>query len=455
MYILGILLLFLTGYLTVLNVSTLTTRLERVGLAFPVGVGVMTFVMSLMDFFGVALAGNALVTAGLVVSLLLVAGLVPRRNKVFEAFRRPIDVNSFNFVWLLLLAFAAWVEYANFQKCMFFPTYDRDSLAAFDTMGFVAAQEHTYGQMSIFTDDYMPGIHGPGSPIAYFPLVQLAYAYVYALGAETSKIIPGLMHLSFLVAFYAALCRVTSRTAAMAATLFVVLTPEMTSFSSLSGTNVMHAVYASLGLIYVLTWMQTEEKPTLWLGSLLLAINVWSRAEGVAFIGVAFLLVAYKCVRKREWKPLIPAVLAFVPVVWWNIYSHGFDMKVESFVITHPFFDGEKAGKVFNGAFALLGNTQYYGWTFIAFLLAIIAGAWFMIKRRGNDASKLIAIVLAIAAYFVLLYQIDYRWDSIDNVLNWSAKRFMFCYVPLAWYFVATCEPVAVLMKKFDAWMAK
>ena len=292
MYAIGIILLFFVGYLTVFNISTLTTRLERIGLAFPVGVGVITLIMAIMDLCRIPLTGNALITADLIVAAALVAGLALRKNKVMEALKRPIDINSFNFVWLLLLVFAAWVEYANFQKCVFFPTYDRDSLAAFDTLGFVAAKEHTYGGMSIFTGDYMPGIHAPGSPIAYFPLVQLAYAYVYALGAETSKAIPALIYLSFLVAFYAVLARTTSRTAAMAATLFVVLTPEMTSFSSLSGTNVMNAVYASLGIIYILCWLQDDKNDCLLLGSLLLAINVWCRAEGGVFILVAVLLAA-------------------------------------------------------------------------------------------------------------------------------------------------------------------
>ncbi len=455
MYATGTALLFLVGYLTVFNLSTLTTRLERIGLAFPAGAGVMTVVMALMDLCRIPLTGGALIIADLVVAAALAAGLALRKGKVMEALKRPIDINSFNFVWLLLLAFAAWVEYANFQKCMFFPTYDRDSLAAFDTLGFVAAQEHTYGGMSIFTGDYMPGIHAPGSPIAYFPLVQLAYAYVYALGAETSKIIPALIYLSFLVAFYAALSRATSRTAAMAATLFVVLTPEMTSFSSLSGTNVMNAAYASLGIIYILRWLQEKEKGSLALGSLLLALNVWCRAEGVVFVLVAVALVAFECIRKREWKQALPIILAFVPIILWQIYTRAFGMTVQSFVITHPYFDGEKAGTIFNGAWALLSNTQYYGWTFTVLLLAIIGDAWFMIKHRNSDIAKLFAIAAGVFLYFLVLYQIDYRWDSINNVLSYSAKRFMFCFVPMAWYFTATCEPVAKAMKKFDDWMAK
>ena len=455
MYAIGIILLFIVGYLTVFNLSTLTTRLERTALAFPVGVGVVTVVMALMDLCRIPLTGNALVAAGAVLALLLAAALFPRRQKVMEALKRPIDINSFNLVWLLLLAFAAWLEYSNFQKCMFFPVYDRDSLAAFETLGYVAAQEHTYGAMSIFTGDYMPGIHAPGSPIAYLPLVQLAYTYVYALGAETSKIVPALVYLSFLAAFYAVLSRMTSRTAAMAATLFVVLTPEMTSFSSLSGTNVMDAAYASLGIIYVLCWMQGRELQWLALGSLLLALNVWCRAEGIVFVMVAAMLVLYNCIRNKKWKPIVVIAFAVFPMVLWQVYTHAFGMTVQSFVITHPYFDGVKAGKIFNGAMALLANTQYYGWTFMTLLLAVLLDAWFMIRHRSADIAKLFAIVVGLVLYFLVLYQVDYRWDSIDNVLSWSAKRFMFCFVPMAWYFVATCEPVAKAFEKFDAWMAR
>ena len=110
MYAIGIILLFFVGYLTVFNISTLTTRLERIGLAFPVGVGVITLIMAIMDLCRIPLTGNALITADLIVAAALVAGLALRKNKVMEALKRPIDINSFNFVWLLMFVFASWVE---------------------------------------------------------------------------------------------------------------------------------------------------------------------------------------------------------------------------------------------------------------------------------------------------------------------------------------------------------
>ena len=53
MYAIGIILLFFVGYLTVFNISTLTTRLERIGLAFPVGVPNSVFYTSLQFVSGV------------------------------------------------------------------------------------------------------------------------------------------------------------------------------------------------------------------------------------------------------------------------------------------------------------------------------------------------------------------------------------------------------------------
>lgn len=455
MYIAGMILLFAAGYLAVFNISTETTRLERLGLAFPAGVGVVTFVMALMDLAGMPLSPPALLAAAAIVTAVLAALLLAtKRGKALEALRRPADAGSFNLVWLLLLAFAVWLEYANFRKCIYFPVYDTDSLNAFDTMGFVAAQEHTYGGMSLFDGGYVPKMHGPGSPMVYFPLLQLSYAYVYALGAETSKAVPAFMFLSFLVAFYAAVRRSASPTAAMAATLLVLMTPEMTAFSSLSGTNVVQAAYASLGVIYVLAWIESREAKYVRIGSLLLACNLWSRAEGIVFIAAAGLAVLCACVRKKDFRPLLPVVLALAPAAVWMIYTRRFGMTAESFVITHPFFDGEKASAIARGAAALLTNTQYYGWTFPALGLAVLADAYFMARRRA-DIAKLAVFAAALVFYFVLLYQIDYKWDSVDNVLAYSAKRYMFCFVPIAWHFVATCTPVTAAMRKFDAFMGR
>lgn len=83
----------------------------------------------------------------------------------FESFRITSamldDWKQANLVWVLLIILIGYCEYMNFSKCMFFPPSDRDSLAAFDTLGFVAAQDHTYMRMSLFDADYNPRYTAP------------------------------------------------------------------------------------------------------------------------------------------------------------------------------------------------------------------------------------------------------------------------------------------------------
>lgn len=456
MLTIGIFLLFLTGFLVISALSVRFTLIERCGLAFPVGTGLLTFVMLLADGAGIPLNAGVNMVCALLPSVAAGVYLWLRHRADFLDSLR-IDVHGFfsrfNLLWLALLIVLVWAEYANLEKCMFFPTYDRDSMAAFDTIGYLIAQEQTLRGLSIFQGDYMTAIHGAGSTISYTPMLQLSYAYVYSLGAETSKIIPGLMFLSFLFAFYGLTARFTSRTAAMAATLLMAITPEMIAFSSLSATNVIHAVTASTGLLYVVAWLVRDERRDLWLGCLLLAVNVWCRAEGVVFIGAAGLLVLIQAIRKHAYMALLPVVLSLVPAFVWALFLRVNHMYAEGILITHPFWDADKFSVIYSHAKALVINTQYYGWTFTAWLLALIANAWFAVKRR-DSLWLLSAFVISFVAYFVVLYQIEYKWDRIENVLNYSAKRFLFCYVPVAWFYVVTCYPVRTCMQKLDDWLS-
>lgn len=81
-----------------------------------------------------------------------------------------------------------------------------------------------------FQHDYMPSIHNAGSYITYAPMTQLSYAFVYLLGAETSKLIPAFIFLFFLITFYGVMKRISGHTCAAVATFLTMITPEMIAF---------------------------------------------------------------------------------------------------------------------------------------------------------------------------------------------------------------------------------
>ena len=232
------------------------------------------------------------------------------------------------------------------------------------------------------------------------------------------------------------------------------LAPEMTMFSSLSGTNVMHAIFASLSIIYVYRWYAKGDKGAFPLAILLLAINVWCRAEGIAFIAASAVLAIIHAVRNKSYACLGWGLLSIVPAAAWALFTSAIGMTTEGTVISHLFWDGEKASKIFTYATALLTNTQYYGWAWPAFAIAVLANIVFLAKHKDAWSFPCLCL-LSVFIYFLIVYQINYTWDSIDNVLNYPSKRFLFCFIPLAWYYFFSNRTVNTGMKKLTDFLAK
>lgn len=442
MLIFGIILTCLTGILLTGIVGTRFSWTERIGLSFPLGMTLQTIVMALLDLMHIPLTATSVLAAEAIVFALLLFIVIRYRGIDSLRFTPAMldDWKQANLVWILLLFLIGYCEYMNFSKCIFFPPSDRDSLAAFDTLGFVAAHDHTYMRMSLFEADYNPSIHRAGGSIAYSPFVQMSYAYVYLLGAETSKAIPALMYLFFVVAFYGILRRNTGKTVAALATLFMMMTPEMLGFSSLSGTNVMQAIFVGLGIAYTASWFRNRHDHDLYAGALLLGANMWCRNEGIVFIGAACIVLLIDCIRRKSYrKGLYFTGVALIPAVIWFIYMKIGGLYTEGMAITHLFWDGEKAGNIVNGFWTLFNNTLYYGWTFVVFAIFLLGNIWFTIKKQDNLA-LLGMIVLSVVFYGLVIYHVDYVWDSIQNVLAYSAKRFFFCYAPLCWYYATTTQ---------------
>lgn len=455
MLVVGLLLSTLLGFSLLHFLSFRFSVLEKVGLSFLLGIALQTFLMLLMDAVGLKLnvTNIWIVTIGAVV-LLNIRTFRQRKEMVTEWNKTSFRVPELNFVWLVFIAVSVYLEYMNFEKCMFYPTFDRDGLAAFDTIGWIISQEHTLRNLSIFDSQYVTNIHDPGSSITYIPMLQLSYAYVYLLGAETSKLIPALSYLSFLIAFYAVIRRFIGHTGAAVATFFVLVTPEMLAFSSLSITNNLQAVYASLGGIYIVLWLKERKRYDFWLASLLIAANVWMRLEGIVFVASAGIVLLIDALKEKKVKfLLLYSLVSIAPLLVWVIYMKFAGIYAEGIVSSKLFWDPEKMGVIWTYLKYLLGNGQYYGLTFTLFWIAILANIWFLIKKK-DQLYLLLQIGLGLFFYVLIIYQIEYKWDSIENVLGSSAKRFLFCFIPMVWCYIFTSHWGAFLFRKLEGFLS-
>ena len=454
MILISTLLCVLIGLCVVRTAHDSPSLAEYAGLSFPLGLFTQTILMIALDACSVPITPLSLlladgVTLALLGYLLHKKGVglqdcLPFWKNVFQQLR------SVNLVWLLLMGFIVWFEYQNLERCLFFPSYDRDSLVGFDTIGYVLSQEHTYKGLSLFNTEYVLDIKQTGSYIAYAPFVQLAYGYVYLFGAETSKLIPALLFLSLLIGFYAVMTRCIGKTGAALATLFLLLTPQLLAFSSLSSTNIMHAVFASLGTIYGLLWLKSRQQGDLALSALLLGANCWTRSEGILFVVALGVPLVIDSIKRTSYKHvLVWSVIALAPFIGWTVFQWIFDLRTESILITHPFWDGEKMELIWKHIFNHFANTFYYGWTFWFVVVSFVLNGWFLIKEKDN-LTPLLVLAGSIFLYGMMLYHINFVWDTIDNVLTHSTKRFIFCFVPIAWFYASTNKIIATPLRRID-----
>jgi hypothetical protein len=177
---------------------------------------------------------------------------------------------------------------------------------------------------------------------------------------------------------------------------------------------------------------------------------MWCRTEGVVFIIAAIaVLFIYSIIEKKYRNFFIFASLSILPALFWVFFLKINNMYSEQVAITNFFWDIEKIKIIVNGILNLLNSTNIYSLTFVMFSVILILNIWFIIKRKDNLV-LLTMILISLLCYMLILYHIDFRWDSIDNVLKYSSKRFMFCFVPLVWYYNCTNYVANFLFSKLE-----
>jgi len=451
--IIGLILTIFTGFFLVNCISTKFSLTEKIGLSFPIGICLETIMMLIMDQLNISMVAKHLIISQITLLVLLSALTFILTKKEFFAsivhsFKQTYK--SLNLVWLMFIVLIVGLEYANFSRCMYFPPNDRDSLCAFVTVGVVTAQEHTYKGMSLFDAAYYPDSHGSANYTSYAPMLQLGIAYFYTLGAESSKALPGFMFLFFLIAFYGVVKRCTTKTGAAITTFLMMSSPEFIGFSAITITNVIQAVFASLGIIYLALYLKGRSNKDLYLSGILLGLNMWCRTEGIVFIGAAMIILLIDTLRKKTFKTsLICLALSILPAAFWYFFMIRNNMTTDSIAITRLFWDSSKMSTITGAMWGLFKNEDYYGITFLIFAIMLIADGWFVWKKKDNIA-LLSMFILATIFYCLILYHIDYKWDSITNVLQYSSKRFLFCFVPIAWFFSSTNYIADKALRKLD-----
>lgn len=448
MIILGIISIYLLGFSIVKSFAGNVSVLEKLGLSFLIGCSAQTVFMFIFDIIHIRFTAWWLLLLSFIVIIVLNLRYIrniKNINNPLISFKIRIKefkftgICSINWAWLGLLLLTVYFLIASISKSLYWPVNAYDSVAGYDLMGKAIANEGR-----ILVSLFKWGLEGPRG--IYPPLAEGSFAYAYLFGLSSSKIMISLSYLSFIFVFYALLRKYTTRISAALFCLILVVTPEMYAFSSISNTNVMGAIYAGLAMIYLFIWTDKKNKFDFYMASILMALNVWLRNDGIIFNISGLLILLWNAIKEKEWKPLlIYTVIAFSPFIIWTIYLKFAIGTVQDRFVNHLFWDGDRFKKLFSWIGKLITNTTYYAWTFYIFFASLLIN----IKNIYKDKVKLLVLLItAFLGYAAIFYQLDeLKQDPLDSMMRNSFKRGLFYFIPVVIFYASTNKTMVKIFK--------
>jgi hypothetical protein len=457
----GIVLCYLLGLSLLFCFSRRYSLLELVGYSFLLGIGLESIFLFLLDVVGVKYSQGILIGLN-VAAMLAVNGanfrsLVELKNEL----KAPdLSLKNINLVAVFLFWIIGYLFYAITVKNLFWPATEHDTIGSFDKLGRIMAIE---GKLKISLFDYK--LEGAGG--VYPPLFHASLAYVYLFGALTGKIVTTLFFLSLLTTFYSLVKNYSGSTAAAFFTLCLMVTPELFSHAALGLGNLPTTAYVGAAALATITWIEKRDRKFFWLGAVLMAFVIWIRSDTVVFIIAALAIVGVDFLRNKKWKDLlIYSSITVSPFVIWNLYlklkihaaqDGRFDLGIGYNSERVDLMSSYISAFLFGGQHGNIDGGQLYGLVFVLFFLLVFFNIVWIAK---DGVKKVLLDNLYILTYFFVafvfyssvFYLINEKTQNapISSLMESSFKRGLFCFVPLAFFYIAASPVSLFLFSKLE-----
>ena len=490
-------LIFLSGWSLVRLLSRDFKLTEELALAMPIGLGLTSFLMFFINQLTHSITWGSVVVALLIATLLLMSIRLYLDFKANDLpWKRLVQKPDFSWLTLVWVVFASMITYLVYgilTKCMYWPPAEFDTIEGYDLLSKAIAREHILANSILTNKDIVTGC---GPRLLYPPLLALCNSICYMTGMETPKLINALFFLSWVFIIYLLLRRFVTSTAAILFTLLIIVVPEMFAHASFSLTNLPCAIYSSTAVISFVIWYEQRKEGFFYLSFVTIIFSSWTRSEAVLFVVPIMMLLFYRAIKEKQLKYLLIYGTTVLPYIVWTLFLKANLAPAQ----THYFnttltYNSVKLTNILAAAWGLMCKGDIYGLTFQIFIgfifIGIIINIIIDFKRNKYIVGGLIlwiivAMVLgihiftlllfcavlfaacivneehwtllaiffvALAGYTTIYYQVSDTDASLFAPGGWMQsgyKRGLFCYAPLALFYVATSKWVIWLSEKLD-----
>ncbi|MBC7390772.1 MAG: glycosyltransferase family 39 protein [Opitutaceae bacterium] len=452
MIFLVLFIVWLFGYSVISLIIKEINLVLKVSLSMLIGLGFQAIFMLVFDLTGIPITLYSLLGASSFITAIISIKKYPVYITDFHRLKsKNLGLAQINFAWLFFLGITIYVLYGISMKGIYWPVAEYDSVTGYDFMAKMISSEKVL-KVSIFQFS-TNSIEVPR--FIYPPLIAGSYALQHMCGTTSPRIIPAIFFICLLVGFYGSARYFTSNLAAMIATAFLSVTPELCSHAALSLTNLPNAAYASLSLILFYLYILKKETSWLYLSALMMALTLYSRSDSIVFSGAAMIVLFYDAFKSKNFKPfIIYSCIANSLFVSWTLYTkYVLHSNSSDFFEKTLFWNPEKLDKIFTyiGDF-LVWDTQLYGIVFWLFFLLLIIN----FRYLKHDLTQFIIVSLVAWVFYTFLYyQMNYIQASLDAFMKASYKRGMFCFVPLVWFYIICNKRSVWAFNKIDQFLYK
>lgn len=302
--------------------------LEKIGLAFGIGLGVVTLIIFILAFFQRYSPANLFIAELLILFPLAAFSFKQKAlpaqpaKKKFDGARniqaKPTIENAFCFFLIVFLAISS------FAFSAFFPIMEADGYH-YSAFGRLVSQNNSLLEMQELQGNLQRTL-----------LLQLSYTFVDSFDGLFFKRVHPFFYISLLLVFYyRAIDLVPRKKQAILLTSVLAATPILWWHGTLSFNNLATGYYFSIGTFFMFSGiLKKDRSPETYIGlaGLFYALSIWTRLEFLFYFLIPLLMMTHFSIKSGNLR--LPFYLAFFPLVLgasWSFYIHSIISDIAGF----------------------------------------------------------------------------------------------------------------------------
>lgn len=440
--LLSFILIISFGYLFLSLIIKDLPLLERFGLSYLLGVGLITQLMFITSWMGIKITLISVLTmlSILIVFLLLINKLMKREIGIKFPYIRKL-FSSLKWYEKIIVLIIVSVIFLSLVITLYYPVNVWDALALYDFVAKVIAKAGFFVQIA--SQYYY---------FAQYPLlVSLTHVIVYLSGGSNPQFTYSLYFLSFAIIFYSLVRRISTRFVALLATLLIVINPTLFDHSTIAYTNLPYTIFYVTGIIYLYMAVIHDKYDYLLISAILIGLSTWARALEPLWIVEVMAVIIYSAYKKSLY-PLLIFILPFLALRQpWNVvelklYGDFYSTTAQFASIGTIFTAGIDFRRVLDVTVYIYKNMILpWGPIFVFFLIAV----FFDIKNRVNKRNLIMFILVFanFAAMSVGTYFFSIKYQDWRDVAG-SAIRLSMFFIPLMIYSICLISENAVSRRR-------